>query len=538
MKEDIVKKIQSLLKNKKLSMKEIFKNDPKRFEKYNLVHEGLFLDFSKNLFDHEIFELLLDLVQESSLKKKTKSMFLGEKINTSENRSVLHTALRFRNQCFCNEQIGKDIKNEKKRIKNLVEKIYNGSWKGFSGKKIEQVVNIGIGGSNLGPKMIIRALEKYHSKKVKIEFISNIDGYSIEKMLDNMNPESTLFIISSKSFSTGETLVNGKIACEWIINYFKDKKSIANHFISISTDTDKSKYFNIPSDNCFKIWEWVGGRYSLWSAVGIPIALAIGYKNFEKMLSGANSMDEHFKSANPSKNMPIILAVISILYSNFYKSQSQAVIVYSDRLKYLIEYLQQLDMESNGKSITLDTEKSFVQTGVTLWGGVGTNSQHAFHQLFHQGSIIVPIDFIMVKNIDHKFEENHRKLISNCLAQSQALMNGNNKEEIELDLKKSNLSKDRLNFISSHKEIPGNKPSNTIVLEEINPKNMGALVALYEHKIFAQGILWNINSFDQWGVELGKLLAGPIFESIESGKSSREFDSSTAGIIEYILRKN
>lgn len=540
MDQHVANRLRNLLKNKysNLQIKMLFDDDKNRFKKYHLQTDSLLLDFSKNKLTAEILENLLDLANSSQVEEFRNKMFAGYKINTSENRAVLHTALRD----FSDSSIlvdGIDIKSkiikERNNIKSLVEKVHNGEWKGFSGKKITDIVNIGIGGSDLGPQMVIKALSPYHLHRSKIHFVSNIDGESILNVITNINPETTLFIISSKSFTTQETLVNAVTARKWILTHYGfDYKSVERHFIAVSSALNKVEKFGIKRDNCFQIWDWIGGRYSLWSSIGIVIIFAIGYENFETLLKGAYSMDKHFKQTELSKNMPVILALLSILYSNFYHTQSQAILAYDERLYYFVNYMQQADMESNGKSYKKNGNLSVNQTATVLWGGVGTNGQHAFYQLLHQGNITVPIDFIAVKKPHHKLQNHQHALLANCIAQSQALMQGKSLKEIIKELELEGLSQSEINKLASQKIIDGNKPSNTIIMDKLTPYTLGELIALYEHKIFVQGIIWGINSFDQWGVELGKSLSKNILRTLQQDGKSNDYDSSTNGLLAYI----
>lgn len=541
MNRHIRQQLQHLLKTdySSLDIKSLFKEDEDRFNKYHLQVGSLLLDYSKNKLTDDILATLFELARDAKIEKYRDKMFAGEKINTSEHRAVLHTALRdFSDQAIMVD--GVDVKpeiiKERLRVKALVEKVHNGQWRGHSGKKITDVVNIGIGGSDLGPRMVVEALAPYHLNKTQVHFVSNVDAESILSVTTKLNPETTLFIVASKSFTTQETLMNAMTARKWLLEFYQQNQAaVAKHFVAVSSALDKVEAFGIDLDNCFQMWDWVGGRYSLWSSIGMAIVFAIGFVHFEDLLKGAFVIDNHFKSALLTKNMPIIVALIATLYSDFYHTQSQAILAYDERLRHLVDYLQQADMESNGKSCKKDGSLSPEQTGVVLWGGVGTNGQHAFHQLLHQGNVIVPADFIAIKKPHHSLKDHHQALLANCLAQSQALMQGKSLNEVIDELKAQGLAESEINTLAPQKVIAGNKPSNTIVIDKLTPHALGELIALYEHKIFVQGILWGINSFDQWGVELGKALGKPILMSLEQQDFDNEsYDSSTKGLLKYI----
>lgn len=522
----------------KVDLKKEFSNDDKRLEKFSITHEEIFYDYSKNLIDDGIFDALIDIANNSNLKNKIQAMFSGEKINTTEDRAVLHTALRSsvnNGLVVGGEHIAEEVQKEKARVKELVRKVTTGEWLGFSGERITDVVNIGIGGSDLGPKMVARALKPYHTD-LNIHFVSNVDADSLLQALHVVHPETTLFIVASKSFSTEETLLNSMSAREWLLDHYEDDRAVANHFVAISSKLDKVKEFGIDLEHCYKVWDWVGGRYSLWSSIGMSIAFAVGYDNFEKLLAGAESVDKHFQEADFDKNIPVIMALLTNFYGCEYNAQSQALLPYDERLCYFMDYLQQADMESNGKSVNLAGETVDYQTATVLWGGVGTNGQHAFHQLLHQGNIFIPVDFIAIANSYHKYDNHQEALLANCFAQSQALMFGQSYQMVYNDLLSSGTAVEEAKKIAPHKVIPGNRPSSTILIEELNPYNLGALIALYEHKIFVQGALWNINSYDQWGVELGKKLGKNILKAMSDTDSSEynELDQSTKNLIEKI----
>ncbi len=524
-----------------VNLKEEFAKDSNRLEKLSLEHEGVYYDFSKNIVDDEIIGTLVSFAKESDLQSKISAVFEGEKINTTEDRAVLHTALRDMSNkplVIDGQDIRKEVSQEKQRVKALVEKVIYGSWEGFSGKKITDVVNIGIGGSDLGPKMVVRALQPYNEKGLKVHFVSNVDADSLLQALSLVNPETTLFIVASKSFSTEETLMNSTSARKWLLEHYNDQKAVANHFVAISSNLDKVKEFGIDLEHCYKMWDWVGGRYSLWSSIGMSIAFAIGYDNFEKLLAGAYSIDKHLQEADFSENIPIMMALLANYYSAVYEAQSQALLPYDNRLSYFIDYLQQADMESNGKSVNIFGDKVDYQTGAILWGGVGTNGQHAFHQLLHQGNLFIPVDFVAIAKSYHGYDNHQEALLSNCFAQSQALMFGQSHQMVYNDLLSSGMSEAEVKELAPHKVIPGNRPSSTLLLKELTPYNLGALIALYEHKIFAQGVLWNVNSYDQWGVEIGKKLGVNVLKAMKDDKSDAftGLDDSTKKLIQKVLK--
>ena len=531
-----------LLKEQNVNLKNEFSKDNKRVEKFSLKHQNIYFDYSKNLINDYILKSLLGYAEKSNLKSKIKQMFNGAKINATEHRAVLHTALRdlsVTQLVVDGQDIRQEVTKEKQRIKELVEKVVFGQWRGFSGKKITDVVNIGIGGSDLGPKMVVRALQPYHCTGLKVHFVSNVDADSLLQALHIVDPETTLFIIASKSFSTEETLLNSISAREWLLDHYEDEKAVANHFVAISSKLDKVEEFGIDLEHCYKMWDWVGGRYSLWSSIGMSIAFAIGYDNFEKLLAGAYSVDKHFKETEFDKNIPVIMALLASYYSCAYNSQSQALLPYDERLCYFVDYLQQADMESNGKSVNLAGETINYQTGVVLWGGVGTNGQHAFHQLLHQGNVFIPVDFIAVATSHHNYDNHQQVLLANCFAQSQALMFGQLYDMVYNELLKSGLNEVQAKELAAHKVIPGNRPSTTILLDELSPYSLGALIALYEHKIFVQGVLWDINSYDQWGVELGKKLGKSILKAMndDSSVEYQNLDESTRQLIAKVTSK-
>ena len=524
-----------------VNLKEEFAKDTDRLEKLSLEHEDIYYDFSKNLVDDEILAKLISFAKDSNLKSKISAMLVGEKINTTEDRAVLHTALRDLSDkplVVDGQDIREEVSQEKLRVKALVEKVISGEWKGFSGKKITDVVNIGIGGSDLGSKMVVRALQPCNNTGLSVHFVSNVDADSLLQALSLVNPETTLFIVASKSFSTEETLMNSISARKWLLEHYDDKKAVANHFVAISSKLDQVKEFGIDLEHCFKIWDWVGGRYSLWSSIGMSIAFAISYDNFEKLLAGAYSIDKHLQEADFSENIPVMMALLANYYSATEGSQSQALLPYDNRLCYFVDYLQQADMESNGKLVNLSGDKVDYQTGAILWGGVGTNGQHAFHQLLHQGNLFIPVDFIAIANSYHSYYDHQEVLLANCFGQSQALMFGQSYQMVYNELLNLGVSEKEAKKLAPHKIIPGNRPSSTLLIEELTPYNLGALIALYEHKIFVQGVLWDVNSYDQWGVELGKKLGVNVLNAMQDIKSTafRGLDESTKELIKKVAK--
>ncbi|MBR2136966.1 MAG: glucose-6-phosphate isomerase [Alphaproteobacteria bacterium] len=522
----------------KTQMKDLFHDDPKRAEKYSVAFDNMFLDYSKNRIDDKVMNALYALAEERHLQDKIKAMFSGQKINQTENRAVLHIALRNR----ANKPIYVDGHDVMPQINKVLEKMRDfseavrlGTFTGYTGKKLTNIVNIGIGGSDLGPYMVTQALKPYWQKDIKCYFISNIDGTSCAEVLNNIDPEKTLFIVASKTFTTIETLTNARTCRKWLVDALGEH-AVSKHFIALSTNQTEVEKFGIDPDNMFEFWDFVGGRYSMWSAIGMIIAIAVGFKNFERMLEGAHAMDQHFLQAELPHNIPVILALIGLWYNNFYNIHRYAVVPYDQYLQYLPAYLQQLDMESNGKTITLDHKMVDYATGPALFGGAGTNVQHSFFQLLHQGSESVPVDFIIPAISHNEIGNHHQILISNVLAQGEALMKGKTEAEVVAELQKAGKSEAQIDALKKYKSFDGNRPSNTIVLKKLDPYSLGMLVAMYEHKVFVQGVLWNINSFDQFGVELGKQMALNILPEIQGTAFGVEHDSSTASLINYIKR--
>jgi len=516
------------------SLNEMFKEDKDRFNKFSIQSESLLLDFSKNHIDDKMMKLFSQLLDEIDLKGKMKDFYNGKKINTSENRSVLHFLLRGSYNSKTKELYYSDVKKGLDKLKSFSKKFRNGDIKGYSGKKIKNVINIGIGGSDLGPKMICEALKCYSNRDIQNYFISNVDPSNLSEVLQNIDPNESIFIISSKSFGTIETLKNANICKNWFYNHIKTSEDVKNHFFGVTANTKRAKEFGIDENNIFPIWDWVGGRYSLWSSVGLPIILKIGFENFEKLLSGANEIDNHFKNEPYDKNIPIILACLGVLYNNFHNCETHAIFPYDHYLKYLPMYLQQADMESNGKNTSKDSLEVKYSTGPILWGDVGTNGQHSFFQLIHQGTKKIPCDFIGFVNSNNEKEELHEILLSNMIGQTMALMKGKKMEEVEKELG-SKTKYSNYEILKNSKVFKGNKPSNTLLFDKLTPYNLGRLIAIYEHKIFVQGCIWNINSFDQWGVELGKMLSEEVYKKINKNDRSN-IDNSTSGQLDFIKK--
>ncbi|WP_143961732.1 glucose-6-phosphate isomerase [Litoribacter populi] len=505
-----------------------------RFQKYHIQFEDILVDFSKNRLDDDIFKGLQELAEEVDLKSAIEAMFTGEAINKTENRAVLHTALRNRSNSPI-EVDGKDVMPEVnavlEKMKTFADKVGAGQWKGYTGKPIKSLVNIGIGGSDLGPVMVTEALKAYKKENLEIFFVSNVDGTHMAETLKKVDPETTLFFIASKTFTTQETMTNAHTARDWFLSIAKDKAAIAKHFVALSTNSKAVGEFGIDTENMFVFWDWVGGRYSLWSAIGLPIACAIGYDNFEKLLEGAHAMDKHFRNEPFEKNIPVILALIGIWNTNFLGATSEAILPYDQYLHRFAAYFQQGNMESNGKYISRNGEKVEYGTGPIIWGEPGTNGQHAFYQLIHQGTHLIPCDFIAPAISHNPIGDHHIKLMSNFFAQTEALMNGQSLEKVMSEMEKTGKSKEEISVIAPHRVFEGNRPTNSILVKKLDPFTLGALIAMYEHKIFTQGVIWNIFSFDQWGVELGKVLAKEILPELESEGNIDSHDGSTNGLI-------
>jgi glucose-6-phosphate isomerase len=520
-------------------MRDLFAQDPGRAEQMSLRAAGLFADYSKNLITGETLALLRDLAAAVDLSGWIRRMFAGEAINNTEQRAVLHIALRNRS----NRPIyvdGKDVMPEVnevlQRLDGFVAKVRGGDWKGFTGKRITDVVNIGIGGSNLGPLMVCEALRPYQSDDLRIHFVSNVDGTHLAETVRRLDPSTTLFIIASKTFTTMETMTNANSARGWLVDALGDE-AVANHFVAVSTNESKVVEFGIDPENMFGFWDWVGGRYSLWSAIGLPIALAIGTDRFVELLEGAHAMDEHFRTADLSENLPATLGLLGVWYANFAGARTHAVLPYDQSLRYLPAYLQQGDMESNGKRVTRGGDPVEYTTGPVVWGEPGTDGQHAFFQLIHQGTQLIPSDFIAPVNSQNPLGDHHAKLMANFFAQTEALMRGRTQNEARAEMEAAGMPAAHVDELAPHRTFPGNRPTNTILVDRLTPKTLGALIAMYEHRIFTQGVVWGINSYDQWGVELGKQLAGVILKELEEGAVSAEHDASTSRLIDYFLRR-
>jgi len=515
---------------KSSSIRYLFKENPLRSDDFKIEWEDFYVDFSKNIINSNTIKLLIELCKEVDLKNSIDKYFSGLKINSTENRSVLHTALRAKEKIFLeNIDISKNVKEVKSKLKKFSNKIISGKFKSSSEKKFTDIVNIGIGGSDLGPVMVTHAL-KYYSNHLKIHFISNVDGDHVVETLKKINPETTIFIIVSKTFTTQETITNANSVKKWFLSKYPNG-DVSKHFIAVSSSVEKAKKFGISENYIFPMEDWVGGRFSFWGSVGLSIMLSIGPDNFEEILEGAYEMDKHFKNKPFEKNIPVILALISIWYNNFFKAETEVVIPYSEYLKFLPSYLQQAVMESNGKNYDRNGSRISYETGNIIWGSTGTNSQHAFFQLLHQGTKFIPSDFIgFIEPLNNK-NDHHEKLMSNFFAQTEALMNGKNKDEVLKELNELKYSEDQIKRVLPFKIFQGNKPSNSILINKLTPKSLGKLICLYEHKIFVQGVIWNIFSFDQWGVELGKKLANNILNEIQSD-SKFSHDASTKNLIE------
>jgi glucose-6-phosphate isomerase len=513
------------------SMREAFSRDKDRYKKFSLEFNDIIFDFSKNRITDETLRLLIDLVNEKELGSKINAMFSGKIINTTEHRAVLHTALRNRSNFpvyFQGRDVMPDINRVLAKMRTFSESVRSGEWKGYSGKAITDIVNIGIGGSGLGPKMVATALSPYSSSALKIHFVSNIDQTNLVEVLRTLSAETTLFIIASKVFNTQETMTNAKSARNWFLEQAKDSKAIAKHFVAISTHAANVAEFGIDTENMFEFWDWVGGRYSLWSAVGLSIALYVGMDNFDALLQGAHEADLHFRNTPFEYNIPVIMALLGIWYNNFFEADSHAVIPYDQSMIHLSDYLQQLDMESNGKSTTLKGERVDYSTGPIIWGQPGTNGQHAFFQLIHQGTKLIPCDFMVAANSHYHLPEHHDILVSNFLAQPEALMNGITADEVKTQLTPEQQASP---VLVASKVFEGNKPSNSFLFKKLTPKTLGSLLAFYEHKVFVQGVVWDINSFDQMGVELGKVLARVILDELKNHDEVNGHDCSTNSLI-------
>lgn len=522
---------------KDVQMKDLFAEDSDRYNQFSAKACDILLDYSKNRITSETMDLLLKVVEQQDVMGWAKKMFDGEKINTTEDRAVLHVALRNRGNREIKvdgEDVMPGVNAVLDHMKEFTDQVRSGEWKGYTGKEITDVVNIGIGGSDLGPYMATEALKPYGHERINVHFVSNVDGTDISETVKKCSPETTLFIIASKTFTTQETITNAESARDWFLEEAKDKAHIAKHFVALSTNAESVKAFGIDEANMFEFWDWVGGRYSLWSAIGLPIAVYIGMDNYIELLAGAHDMDNHFIDTPAKDNLPVIMAVLGIWYNNFFGAQSVSILPYDQYLHRFSAYFQQGDMESNGKGINRDNEAVDHDTGPIIWGEPGTNGQHAFYQLIHQGTRVIPADFIVPKETHNKRGAHHKILLSNFVAQTEALMKGKTVAEARAELEADGVTGEQLERLAQHKQFTGNRPTNSIVLDKVTPRSLGSLIAMYEHKIFVQGIVWNINSFDQWGVELGKQLAKVVLSELDSGADESAHDCSTVALINYL----
>ena len=520
-----------------LHMRQMFQDDPARFDKLSLRLGDLLFDYSKNRIDEKTVKLLVSLAEQAGLPAAVERMFGGEKINFTERRAVLHTALRNRSDrpvLVDGKDVMPGVRRVLEQMRRFSEAVRNGAHRGHTGKQIADIVNIGIGVSDLGPLMACEALKPYSSPALRAHFVSNVDGTHLAETLKKLDAETTLFIVSSKTFTTQETLTNARSARAWLVEKLGSEQAVAKHFAAVSTNLKATGEFGINPDNVFEFWDWVGGRYSLWSAIGLPIALHIGMDNFEELLGGGHAMDEHFRSAPLEKNMPVLLGMLGVWYGNLFGAQSNAVLPYDQYLHRFPAYLQQLEMESNGKRVDRDGNAVDYDTGMVLWGEPGTNGQHAFYQLIHQGTRLIPADFLAPLNSQNPIGEHHAILLANCFAQTEALMLGKTEAEARAELEAQGLRGAALDDLLPHKVFPGNRPTNTLLFDRLDPHTLGMLIALYEHKVFVQGVVWNINSFDQWGVELGKQLAGKILPELRNAGAASQHDASTNGLINRV----
>ena len=531
------KKLQQLAQDKKSQhMNTLFANDSERFEKFSIELPNLLLDYSKNLIDCETLDCLLDLAEETEVCQWRAKMFSGAKINKTEDRAVLHTALRRQSDeelVVDGENVTEHVQNQLDKMEGFVNKVRQGHWLGYSGKRITDIVNIGVGGSNLGPQMVTEALKHYSDGGVNVHYVSNVDGAQIVEVLRPLDPQKVLFIVSSKTFTTTETMTNAKTAMKWLTSSSFDEKSVAKHFVAVTANKENAMSLGIEAENIFDLWDWVGGRFSLWSAIGLAIALDLGFDKFKELLDGAHDMDQHFINAPLRNNMPAIMALISVWNTTFLGARSQAILPYDQTLHMLSAYLQQAEMESNGKSVTWDGDEVDYATVPSIWGELGINGQHAFYQYLHQSNNVVPADFIGSVESVTPVKGHHETLMANFFAQTQALMAGVNEEQVRADLKAKGRTPDYIDKVAPHKVHKGNRPTNTILLKRIDPKTLGSLIAAYEHKIFVQGIILQICSFDQWGVELGKGLAAEIQEELDNNTISDQHDCSTASLMKF-----
>jgi len=518
-----------------IQMRDMFDNDPGRFDKFSLHFNDILFDYSKNRITDKTLPLLFKLARQRKLEEKIGAMFSGEEINQTEQRAVLHVALRNRSSrpiMVNGRDVNVDVNQVLAKMRVFCDAVHSGSWRGYTGKVITDVVNIGIGGSDLGPKMVVRALQPYAIGKIQTHFVSNVAQADLLNTLNKLNPETTLFLIASKTFTTQETMTNALSARTWLLESLVDQGAVNKHFVAISTNQEKTVEFGIDADNIFEFWDWVGGRFSLWSAIGLSIPLSIGMDNFELLLKGAHQMDDHFRQTPFEQNIPVVMALLGIWYNNFFKTESQAILPYGHYLRYFPAFMQQGDMESNGKGVDIEGNSVDYQTGPIIWGQTGTNGQHAFYQLIHQGTKLIPCDFLVPATSYHDLPDHHNMLISNFLAQPQALMEGKAAQQVMRELDPA----DHDNVLVNAKVFPGNIPTNSFLFKKLSPESLGSLIAMYEHKVFVQGVIWNINSFDQMGVELGKVLAGVIYPELQHDQPVTSHDSSTNGLINYFKK--
>ena len=524
-----------------LHMRSLFDADATRFEQFSLTLDDMLFDYSKHRITHESLALLFQLAREAKIEEWRERMFSGEKINITEDRAVLHTALRNRSNTpvyVDGHDVMPAVNAVLAQMRTFSDKVRSGEWTGYTGKRITDIVNIGIGGSDLGPVMVCDALKPYASPDLSVHFVSNIDGAHLMRALEKCNPETTLFIVASKTFTTQETMTNARSARAWFLQSAQDDSHVAKHFVALSTNAQAVTAFGIDGANMFEFWDWVGGRYSLWSAIGLSIALYVGMDHFEALLAGGHEMDNHFRTAPLEQNIPVLMALIGVWYNNFFHADSYAILPYDQGMARFPAYMQQADMESNGKFMCRDGERVHYKTGPVIWGEAGTNGQHAFYQLIHQGTQIIPADFLMPIHSHYTVGSNgiehHKILLANFLAQTQALMLGKTKQEARAELEKQGLSGDALEKLLPHKIFEGNRPTTSILFNQLTPNTLGRLIALYEHKIFVQGMIWDINSYDQWGVEYGKQIASQILPQLNNDEIVSNYDSSTNGLINYM----
>jgi glucose-6-phosphate isomerase len=522
------------------SLLELVNRDANRIQRMTRSAAGIRLDYSKNFITEEIWQLLIALAETAELDRWRAQMFDGEPINNTEQRAVLHIALRNRSGrpiLVAGQDVMRDVQAVLAKMERFVTEVRSGQWTGATGQAITDVVNIGIGGSNLGPKMVCQALKPYQRDALRVHFVSNVDATHLVETLKPLNPQTTLFIVASKTFTTQETMTNALSARQWLIAALGDEKAVRRHFVAVSTNTEKVTAFGIDPERMFVFWDWVGGRYSLWSAIGLPIALAIGYEAFSELLAGAHEMDEHFRLAPFADNLPVIMALLGVWYRSFAGAPSHAILPYDQYLEYFPAYFQQGDMESNGKHVTRDGVRVDYATGPIIWGQPGTDGQHAFYQLIHQGTELIPCDFIVPLCSHNPLGDHHAKLLANCFAQTEALMRGRSLDEAYEELIQAGMTAEEASRLAPHRQFDGNRPTNTLLVDKITPRTLGALIALYEHKIFCQGVIWDINSFDQWGVELGKQLASVILNELDNGKTRAKHDASTQALLDYCLQR-